>query len=64
MNENYAMEDTRSPGLVRESVLDALHRRQKHLAEEIAIVNEALAALEGNPDVARVLELVSRAARI
>jgi hypothetical protein len=42
------------------SIADTLKRRQKDLTERLAAVNEALAALEANPKVAEVLELVGR----
>jgi hypothetical protein len=40
-------------------IVTRLKGRQQHLSEELAKVNEALAALEANPEIARVIKLVS-----
>jgi hypothetical protein len=43
------------------SLLDTLKRRQKDAEERLAVLNAAIKALEENPQVAQVLELVARA---
>ena len=42
------------------SLLDGLKRRQRQLSSSLADVNAAVEALEGSPEVAKVLELVAR----
>jgi hypothetical protein len=43
------------------SLLDNLKRRQKEAQSRLEDLNAAITALESNPEVARVLELVARA---
>lgn len=43
------------------SVLDTLKRRQQELNMRLADVNAAIEALEKNPEVTKVLELLARA---
>lgn len=58
----YGNKYLESPCQVQSSdIVIRLKGRQQHLSEELAKVNEALAALEANPEVARVLKLVSAA---
>lgn len=42
------------------SLLDNLKRRQRDAAERLNDLNAAIAALEANPEVAKVLELVAK----
>lgn len=42
------------------SMLDNLKRRQRDAAERLNDLNAAIAALEANPEVAKVLELVAK----
>lgn len=46
---------------VSPSMLDTLKRRQKEATERLDDLNAAISALESNPEVAKVLELVARA---
>lgn len=46
---------------VAPSLLDNLRRRQIDASSRLADLNAAIAALEANPEVAKVLELVARA---
>jgi hypothetical protein len=46
---------------VSPSMLDTLKRRQKDATERLNDLNAAISALESNPEVAKVLELVARA---
>jgi hypothetical protein len=43
---------------------DGLVNRRNRLEEQLKTVNDAIAALDSNPEVAKVLELVGRAGRI
>lgn len=44
-------------------VVSILKQRQSHLQSQLDEVNAALAALEANPEIAKTLELVTKAAR-
>lgn len=39
---------------------ERLHREREHLEHRLAQVNEAIAALESNPEVARVVDAISK----
>lgn len=54
--EVISPKDCQSPSLA-----ETLKRRKQHLEADLANVTGALEALEKNPEVARVLELVARA---
>lgn len=41
-------------------MLETLKRRQRDAAQRLDDLNAAIAALEANPEVAKVLELVAR----
>lgn len=43
---------------------DGLVNRKNRLEEQLKTINDAIAALDSNPEVAKVLELVGRAGRI
>lgn len=42
------------------SILDNLKRRKLHIEEQLGKVNAAITALEENPSVSKVLELIAR----
>lgn len=44
-------------------VVSILKQRQSHLQSQLDEVNAALAALEANPEIAKTLELVTKATR-
>ena len=45
------------------NVTDGLQFRRERLAQELATVDEAIAALKANPEIERVLNLVQRASK-
>lgn len=45
------------------SPLNNLKQRKQNYEQKLAVVNEAIAALEANPEIERVLTLVTRAGR-
>jgi len=46
-----------------DTLLGNLHRRKQRAETELKQVNEALIALEKNPEVAKLLELISKLGR-
>ena len=49
-----------SPGLIELSVIDRLRRDKRNLEGRLQQVNEALEALEENPEVMDILEKLSK----
>jgi hypothetical protein len=62
MND-YPVAECEPKSLVKPDLRDGLVCRQKRLQEQLNDVTEAIAALDKNPEVARVLELVGKAGR-
>lgn len=48
---------------IRPNIKDGLVSRQTRLKSQLADIEAAIAALEANPEVANVLELVGKASR-
>ena len=53
-----------TPECRKPDLRDGLVNRKNRLEEQLKTINDAIAALNSNPEVAKVLELVGRAGRI
>lgn len=58
---NTCGEEVSPKQCISPSMLDNLKRRQREAAERLNDLNAAIAAMEANPEVAKVLELVAKA---
>jgi hypothetical protein len=46
-----------------DSIIGRLKRKQQRATSELEVVNQAIAALEKNPELAKTLELIQKAGR-
>ena len=61
--ETYPMEQMQCKELTKHDLKEGLVIRKQRLESALSEINEAIAALEANPEVARLLDLVGRAGR-
>jgi len=55
-----AVEVRKDSGLTNPSMTERLHRLRKSLESKLEKVNEAISALESNPEVARTVDAISK----
>lgn len=64
MSETQSMCDISAPkSVIKPDMRVALVQRRERLAEQLADVNSAIEALEKNPELANLLELLGKASR-
>lgn len=63
--DNYPMSacEIETKSLTKPDLMEGLVNRKQRLEAQLNEINEAIAALRANPEMARLLELVGRAGR-